>query len=90
MKPVAASEWVGLAELLKAKREALGLSQDEVAAYVGVSGPTLGRFEKGLSMPKVPKLSLWMRRLGFRLVMLEPGDWHWHEGACRPLKDVTS
>jgi transcriptional regulator with XRE-family HTH domain len=43
---------VRFGERLRRRRKDQGLSQDEVAALIGVSQPTVGKWENGRAMPE--------------------------------------
>jgi transcriptional regulator with XRE-family HTH domain len=59
---------------IRARREALGLSQAEVGAAIGVQGHQIWRYEDGRSVPSTPKLFGIARRLEVTPEWLLYGD----------------
>lgn len=59
-------------KLAKRRREA-GLTQEEVAAAVGVSVRTLRRWETGETQPSIKKLSSAFNYIDMSLAKLNPG-----------------
>lgn len=49
---------------IRARRQELGLSQEQAAVALGTTAVTLGRWEKGTDYPRkmtwIPKLALWL------------------------------
>lgn len=46
-----------LGDVVRARRKALGVSQEEVAEKVGIASQFYGRIERGIALPSVPTLS---------------------------------
>lgn len=60
---------------LRARRRELRLTQEQVAAQVGVSAETLCSWENGRKIPTARNLISWAEVLGTRLVLMM-GDEH--------------
>ncbi|MGO5050996.1 helix-turn-helix domain-containing protein [Lachnospiraceae bacterium LCP25S3_G4] len=43
-------------DILRDKRKSLGLTQEQVASYLGITAPALNKWEKGLSCPDIALL----------------------------------
>ena len=50
-------------EIIKEKRTAKGLTQEEIATYLGVSTPAVNKWEKGVSYPDITILPALARLL---------------------------
>ena len=61
-------------EIIRSRRLALGLSQMELAASVGLEVRQIGRYENGSSMPSLPAARAIADRLGISLDELAGGD----------------
>lgn len=51
-------------EIIKSRRQASGLTQEQVANYLGVSAPAVNKWEKGTSYPDITLLPALARLLG--------------------------
>jgi transcriptional regulator with XRE-family HTH domain len=58
-----------VAELI-ARREALGLSQRNIAPAVNVGQPSIVHYESGHSVPSAPRLFLWADALDCDIVLV--------------------
>jgi ribosome-binding protein aMBF1 (putative translation factor) len=68
-----------LGRAVRARREALGITQAQLAQEAGLQQPAVARFEAGGTMPTLPLLERYAEALGLRLhVALEPFD----QAAC--------
>ncbi|MCI2059059.1 MAG: helix-turn-helix domain-containing protein [Oscillibacter sp.] len=54
---------MAIGEILREKRKALGLTQEQVANYVGITAPAVNKWEKGLSCPDLTFLPVLARLL---------------------------
>ncbi|MFJ6385414.1 helix-turn-helix domain-containing protein [Kitasatospora sp. NPDC092039] len=64
-----------LGEAVRLRREALGMTQSQLAAATGMQQPAVARFEAGGTMPTIVVLERFADALGMRLtVELEPLD----------------
>jgi len=54
---------MAMAEVLRDKRKALGLTQEQVANYLGITTPAVNKWEKGLSCPDLTLLPILARLL---------------------------
>ena len=54
---------MAMAEVLREKRKALGLTQEQVANYLGITTPAVNKWEKGLSCPDLTLLPVLARLL---------------------------
>ncbi|MFD5461763.1 multiprotein-bridging factor 1 family protein [Kitasatospora sp. NPDC127059] len=64
-----------LGEKVRLRREALGMTQAQLAAATGMQQPAVARFEAGGTMPTIVVLERFAGALGMRLtVELEPLD----------------
>ncbi|MFD4654430.1 helix-turn-helix domain-containing protein [Kitasatospora sp. NPDC058444] len=64
-----------LGEAVRLRREALGMTQVQLAAAIGMRQPAVARFEAGGTMPTIVVLERFAEALGMRLtVELEPLD----------------
>ncbi|MEU8922674.1 helix-turn-helix transcriptional regulator [Kitasatospora sp. NPDC048545] len=62
-----------LGEAVRLRREALGMTQAQLAAATGTQQPAVARFEAGGTMPTIMILERYAEALGMRLtVELEP------------------
>ena len=55
---------------LRELRKAAGLTQDEVADYVGTDNTALSRMERGHQKTPIDQAALYAERLGFELVLI--------------------
>ncbi len=53
-----------LSQIIRNKRLAAGLTQEELAQKVGVSAPAVSKWEKGTSYPDITLLPVLARNLG--------------------------
>ena len=51
-------------EIIREKRRELGLTQEQVASYLGVSAPAVNKWEKGATYPDITLLPALARLLG--------------------------
>ncbi|WP_431954023.1 helix-turn-helix domain-containing protein [Nocardia lijiangensis] len=56
-----------LGATVRARREALGITQAELAERAGLRQPAVARFEAGGTMPTIPMLERYAEALGLRL-----------------------
>ncbi|MEV0028918.1 helix-turn-helix transcriptional regulator [Nocardia sp. NPDC050793] len=56
-----------LGAAVRARREALGMTQAELAERAGLKQPAVARFEAGGTMPTIPMLERYAEALGLRL-----------------------
>ncbi|MGW2869520.1 XRE family transcriptional regulator [Kitasatospora xanthocidica] len=64
-----------LGEAVRLRREALGMTQVQLAVALGMQQPAVARFEAGGTMPTIVVLERFAEALGMRLtVELEPLD----------------
>ncbi|MER7579140.1 helix-turn-helix transcriptional regulator [Kitasatospora sp. NPDC097691] len=64
-----------LGETVRLRREALGMTQAQLASVTGMKQPAIARFEAGGTMPTIVVLERLAEALGMRLtVELEPLD----------------
>ena len=62
-----------LGRVVRARREQLGMTQEQLAERAGLKQPAVARFEAGGTMPTIPMLERLAEALGMRLrVQLEP------------------
>ena len=54
---------MAMAEVLREKRKARGLTQEQVANYLGITTPAVNKWEKGLSCPDLTLLPVLARLL---------------------------
>ncbi|MEU2256267.1 helix-turn-helix transcriptional regulator [Nocardia xishanensis] len=56
-----------LGAAVRTRREALGMTQAELAERAGLKQPAVARFEAGGTMPTIPMLERYAEALGLRL-----------------------
>ncbi|MGV9613283.1 helix-turn-helix domain-containing protein [Nocardia xishanensis] len=56
-----------LGAAVRTRREALGITQAELAERAGLKQPAVARFEAGGTMPTIPMLERYAEALGLRL-----------------------
>ncbi len=75
----------GLAQRLKAvRKQVLGLSQDELAAELGLSQPAISMYEKGECSPNADALQKLQARFGIDVNWLLTGRGFWRLGEAAP------
>ena len=63
---------MNLSEQIRSHRKELGLTQEQVAAYLGVSAPAVNKWEKGNTYPEItllPAIAKTMGNEGFSPVL---------------------
>lgn len=50
-------------DILRDKRKSLGLTQEQMASYLGITAPAVNKWEKGLSCPDIALLPALARLL---------------------------
>jgi DNA-binding XRE family transcriptional regulator len=71
--PEQVPEWTLADRLIKARTQ-VGLSQEGLAEFFGVTRATINRYERGRNVPPGPTLKLWALRCGVPLHWLRYGD----------------
>ena len=56
---------MNLNEIIRQRRQAMGLTQEGLAERLGVSAPAVNKWERGLNYPDITLLPPW------------PGRWGW-------------
>ena len=52
-------------EIIRTRRTALGLTQEQLAGKLGVSAPAVNKWERGNSYPESPCCRCWPGRCGW-------------------------